>query len=233
MIEVHDLTYAYPDGTLALQGVSFRLEGGKKYALAGPNGAGKSTLLSLLCALEFPQGGRATVDGLPLEKANAEAIRSRVGMVFQNPDDQLFMPTVYDDVAFGLKNRKLPPEDVEARVAETLESMGVAHLKDRPPYRLSGGEKRAVALATTLVMRPKFLLMDEPTAFLDPRAKRGLVRALRALPVGMLIATHDLGFAAALADGVLILKDGRIMAQGGPELLKDTTLMKEALLDEE
>lgn len=233
MIEVHDLTYAYPDGTQALKGVSFHLEDGKKYALAGPNGAGKSTLLSLLCALEFPEGGGASIDGLPLQKPNAEAIRGRVGMVFQNPDDQLFMPTVYDDVAFGLKNRKLPPEDVEARVAETLQSMGIAHLKDRPPYRLSGGEKRAVALATALVMRPKFLLMDEPTAFLDPRAKRGLVKTLRALPVGMLIATHDLGFAATLADGVLILKDGRLLAQGGPELLKDTTLMKEALLDEE
>lgn len=233
MIEVHDITYAYPDGTLALKGVSFRLEDGKKYALVGPNGAGKSTLLSLLCALEFPQGGGASVDGLPLQKANAEAIRGRVGMVFQNPDDQLFMPTVYDDVAFGLKNRKLPAEDVEARVAETLGSMGVAHLRDRPPYRLSGGEKRAVALATALVMRPKFLLMDEPTAFLDPRAKRGLVRTLRELPVGMLIATHDLGFAATLADGVLILKDGRLLAQGGPELLKDAELMKEALLDDE
>jgi cobalt/nickel transport system ATP-binding protein len=233
MIEAHDLTYAYPDGTLALKGVSFHLEDGKKYALAGPNGAGKSTLLSLLCALEFPEGGSASIDSLPLEKANAEAIRCRVGMVFQNPDDQLFMPTVYDDVAFGLKNRKLPAEDVEARVAETLESMGIAHLRDRPPYRLSGGEKRAVALATALVMRPKFLLMDEPTAFLDPRAKRALVRTLRELPVGMLIATHDLGFAGTLADGVLILKDGRLLAQGGPELLTNAELMKEALLDDE
>jgi len=233
MIEAHGLTYAYPDGTLALQGVGFRLEDGKKYALVGPNGAGKSTLLSLLCALDFPQGGSALVDGLPLQKASVEEIRRRVGMVFQNPDDQLFMPTVYDDVAFGLKNRKLPAEDVEARVAETLRSMGIAHLRDRPPYRLSGGEKRAAALATALVMRPKFLLMDEPTAFLDPRAKRGLVRTLRELPVGMLIATHDLRFAAALADGVLILKDGRLLAQGGPELLGDPELMKEALLDGE
>ena len=233
MIEVHDLTYAYPDGTPALRGVSFRLEDGKKYALAGPNGAGKSTLLSLLCALEFPEGGGALIDGLKLEKSSAEAIRGRVGMVFQNPDDQLFMPTVYDDVAFGLKNRKLPPEEVETRVAEILISMGIAHLRDRPPYRLSGGEKRAVALATALVMRPKFLLMDEPTAFLDPRAKRGLVETLRALPVGMLSATHDLGFAGTLADGVLILKDGQLLAQGGPELLSDAELMKEALLDDE
>lgn len=233
MIEAHDLTYAYPDGTLALQGVSFHLEDGKKYALVGPNGAGKSTLLSLLCALEFPQGGGATVNGLPLEKARAEAIRGQIGMVFQNPDDQLFMPTVYDDVAFGLRNRKLPADDVEARVSETLQAMGIAHLRDRPPYRLSGGEKRAVALATALTMRPMFLLMDEPTAFLDPRAKRGLIRTLRALPMGMLIATHDLGFADKLADGILILKDGRLLAQGGPELLNDAELMKEAHLDDE
>lgn len=233
MIEAHDLTYAYPDGTLALQGVGFRLEDGKKYALAGPNGAGKSTLLSLLCALEFPQSGGASVDGVPLQKAHAEEIRGLVGMVFQNPDDQLFMPTVYDDVAFGLKNRKLAVEEVEARVTETLESLGIAHLRDRPPYRLSGGEKRAVALATALVMRPRFLLMDEPTAFLDPRAKRGLVKTLREFPVGMLIATHDLGFARALADGVLILKGGRLLAQGGPELLADAQLMEEALLDGE
>ena len=233
MIEAHDLTYAYPDGTLALQGVSFHLEDGKKYALVGPNGAGKSTLLSLLCALEFPQGGGATVNGLPLEKACAEAIRGQIGMVFQNPDDQLFMPTVYDDVAFGLRNRKHPADDVEARVSETLQAMGIAHLRDRPPYRLSGGEKRAVALATALTMRPMFLLMDEPTAFLDPRAKRGLIRTLRALPMGMLIATHDLGFADKLADGILILKDGRLLAQGGPELLNDAELMKEAHLDDE
>ena len=233
MIEAHDLTYAYPDGTLALQGVSFHLEDGKKYALVGPNGAGKSTLLSLLCALEFPQGGGATVNGLPLEKARAEAIRGQIGMVFQNPDDQLFMPTVYDDVAFGLRNRKHPADDVEARVSETLQAMGIAHLRDRPPYRLSGGEKRAVALATALTMRPMFLLMDEPTAFLDPRAKRGLIRTLRALPMGMLIATHDLGFADKLADGILILKDGRLLAQGGPELLNDAELMKEAHLDDE
>ena len=233
MIEAHDLTYAYPDGTLALQGVSFHLDDGKKYALVGPNGAGKSTLLSLLCALEFPQGGGATVNGLPLEKARAEAIRGQIGMVFQNPDDQLFMPTVYDDVAFGLRNRKLPADDVEARVTGTLQAMGIAHLRDRPPYRLSGGEKRAVALATALTMRPMFLLMDEPTAFLDPRAKRGLIRTLRALPMGMLIATHDLGFASSLADGILILKDGRLLAQGGPELLNDAELMKEAHLDDE
>ena len=189
--------------------------------------------MSLLCALEFPQGGGATVNGLPLEKARAEAIQGEIGMVFQNPDDQLFMPTVYDDVAFGLRNRKLPADDVEARVSETLQAMGIAHLRDRPPYRLSGGEKRAVALATALTMRPMFLLMDEPTAFLDPRAKRGLIRTLRALPMGMLIATHDLGFASSLADGILILKDGRLLAQGGPELLNDAELMKEAHLDDE
>ncbi len=233
MIEVQDLTYAYPDGTPALRGVGFRLEDGKKYALVGPNGAGKSTLLSLLCALDYPKSGAVRIDALPLDREHAELIRQWVGMVFQNPDDQLFMPTVYEDVAFGLKSQKLPDAEVEARTLGMLREMGIEHLKDRPPYRLSGGEKRSAALATALAMRPKLLLMDEPTAFLDPHAKHGLIQKLRALDVGMLIATHDLKFAGALADGILILKDGRLMAQGGPELLDDAQLMKEALLDED
>jgi cobalt/nickel transport system ATP-binding protein len=233
MIDAENLTYAYPDGTPALVGVRFHLEEGKKYALVGPNGAGKSTLLSLLCALEFPTGGSAVISGLPLDKAHASEIRGLVGMVFQNPDDQLFMPTVYDDVAFGLKNQNLPAVEVKDRADAMLRDMGLEHLKDRPPYRLSGGEKRQVALATALVMKPRLLLMDEPTAFLDPRSKRALVRTLEALPVGLLIATHDLPFARALSDGVLILKGGHLFAQGGPELLDDTEMMKEALLDDE
>ncbi len=233
MIEALDLTYHYPDGTPALRGVSFRLEDHKKYALVGPNGAGKSTLLSLLCALELPRSGSLTVCGLPLTRANMDAIRGRVGMVFQNPDDQLFMPTVYDDVAFGLKNRGADAREADARVTEILRTMGIEHLKDRPPYRLSGGEKRAVALSTALVMRPEVLLMDEPTAFLDPRAKHGLIKTLKALEMGMLIATHDLRFAGALADGILILKDGQVLAAGGPSLLKDEALMKEALLNDD
>lgn len=233
MIDALDLTYAYPDGTPALAGVNFHLEEGKKNALIGPNGAGKSTLLSLLCALEFPTGGSAVISGLPLDKAHAARIRGLVGMVFQNPDDQLFMPTVYDDVAFGLKNQNLPAAEVKGQADAILRDMGLEHLKDRPPYRLSGGEKRQVALATALVMKPRLLLMDEPTAFLDPHSKRALVQTLKALDVGLLIATHDLPFARQISDSVLILKGGRLLAQGGSELMDDAEMMKEALLDGE
>jgi cobalt/nickel transport system ATP-binding protein len=230
MIEARNLTYAYPGGVPAIRDVSFRLEDGKKYALTGANGAGKSTLLALLCALDLPQGGSVEVDGIPVDRSHVEQIRRRVGLVFQNPDDQLFMPTVYEDVAFGLKNQSLPAEEVDARVGGILNAMGIAHLKDRPPYRLSGGEKRSAALAAVLAMNPRTLLMDEPTAFLDPRARRGLVAQLKRLDVGMLIATHDLKLAGELADGVLILKDGALLAQGGPELLRDEKLLEEALL---
>jgi cobalt/nickel transport system ATP-binding protein len=167
---------------------------------------------------------------VPLDRAHVEQVRGRVGMVFQNPDDQLFMSTVYDDVAFGPRNRGLPASEVEARTLSALADMGVSHLKDRPPYRLSGGEKRSVALATALVLRPQTLLMDEPTAFLDPRARRALVKKLRGLDVGMLIATHDLALADELADGVLVLREGRVLAQGTPAVLKDRRLLEEALL---
>jgi cobalt/nickel transport system ATP-binding protein len=140
------------------------------------------------------------------------------------------MPTVYDDIAFGLRNRGLPAEEVVARVRDAMDAMGIAHLQDRPPYRLSGGEKRGVALAAVLVMRPHTLLMDEPTAFLDPRARRALIRQLRELDVGMLIATHDLMLAEELTDGVLVLKDGCLLAQGAPALLRDELLLEEAML---
>ncbi|NLG23835.1 MAG: ABC transporter ATP-binding protein [Clostridiales bacterium] len=230
MIEAVDLTYCYPGGAPALRALTFRLADGARCALMGANGAGKSTLLSLLCGLELPQGGRASIDGVPLDRAHIEQVRARVGMVFQNPDDQLFMPTVWDDVAFGLRRRGLPAAEVDARASEALADMGALHLKDRPPYRLSGGEKRAVALAAVLALRPSTLLLDEPTAFLDPRARRALVARLRALPVGLLIATHDLALAKELADEVLLLREGQLLAQGPVALLGDGRLMDRALL---
>lgn len=230
MIEAKNLTYTYPNGVPALADVSFRLEEKRRYALVGANGAGKSTLMSLLCALEFPQAGRVFIDGMPVDKINAARARAKIGMVFQNPDDQLFMPTVWDDVAFGLRNRSMTRDEEEAKVWAILEGMGIAHLKDRQTYRLSGGEKRQVALACVLVMEPKTLLMDEPTTFLDPRARRAFLAQMKALEVGMLVATHDLSFAQAFADEVLILKEGRLIGLYGPERLLDETLLAEALL---
>ncbi len=230
MIEAKNLTYAYPNGVPALADVSFRLEDHRRYALIGANGAGKSTLMSLLCALEFAQSGAIHVDGIPLDRTHAAQARAQIGMVFQNPDDQLFMPSVWEDVAFGLKSRRFSHADEAAKVESILREMGISHLKDRPPYRLSGGEKRQVALAAVLVMEPKMLLMDEPTAFLDPRARRVFLAQMKSLDVGMLVATHDLPFAQAFADEVLVLKEGHLIAQCDPEQLADEGLLAEAAL---
>jgi cobalt/nickel transport system ATP-binding protein len=178
----------------------------------------------------MPNSGSIEINGIPLDKAHVQEIRNCVGMVFQNPDDQLFMPTVYDDVAFGLRNRGLAESLVAEQVNGLLEQMGLMHLKDRPPYRLSGGEKRSAAIATALVMRPGTLLMDEPTAFLDPRARRNFLNQLKGMQIGMLIATHDLDLAKEYMDGVLIMKEGRIHIQGGTALLNDAQLMEDALM---
>lgn len=230
MIVASNVSFSYLSGTPALKEVNFCLEDGKKYALVGANGAGKSTLLSLLCALELPDSGTLTIGGITLGKATVQEVRSRVGMVFQNPDDQLFMPTVFDDIAFGLRNRGMAESMVQVKVSALLDRMELTHLKDRPPYRLSGGEKRSVAIATALILKPQTLLMDEPTAFLDPRARRGFLSLMHSLKTGMLIATHDLDLAREHLDGVLILKDGSIFAQGGTELFQDAQLMEDALL---
>ncbi len=230
MIIASNVSFSYPNRVAALKEVCFRLEDGKKYALVGANGAGKSTLLSILCALELPQSGMVVIDGMPLDKEHVQEVRNHVGMVFQNPDDQLFMPTVYDDIAFGLRNRGMAESEVSARVNSLLDRMGLAHVKDRPPYRLSGGEKRSVAIATALVLEPRTLLMDEPTAFMDPRARRNFLNQMQGFPMGMLIATHDLDLAKEYVDGVLIIKEGSVYVQGGTELLKDAQLMEDALL---
>ena len=230
MIVASNVSFSYPNGTPALKEVSFCLEDGKKYALVGANGAGKSTLLSLLCALELPQGGTLTIGGITLGSATVQEVRNSVGMVFQNPDDQLFMPTVFDDVAFGLRNRGIAESIVREQVNVLLDRMGLAHLKDRPPYRLSGGEKRSVAIATAMILEPQTLLMDEPTAFLDTRARRGFLNMMHSLQTGMIIATPDLDLARGHTDGVLVLKDGSIFAQGGTELLGNAQLMEDALL---
>lgn len=230
MIEAKKLTYTYPNGVPALADVSFRLEDQRRYALVGANGAGKSTLMSILCALEFPRAGEVSIDGMPIDKAHAGQIRAKIGMVFQNPDDQLFMPTVWDDVAFGLRNRGMTRDEEAAKVGAILEGMGIFHLKDRQTHRLSGGEKRQVALACVLVMEPKTLFMDEPTAFLDPRARRAFLAQMKALEVGVLVATHDLSFAQAFADEVLVLKEGRLIGMYGPERLSDEELLNESLL---
>ena len=226
ILDVKAVSFAYPDGTQGLSQVQFHLSPGERVALIGANGAGKTTLLLTLVGLLRAQG-EITVDGLPLCDRNLPQIRQRVGMVFQNPDDQLFLPTVYQNVAFGLENMGLPAAEVQRRTEETLERLGIGALRDRQAQRLSGGEKRMAALATVLAMEPSILLLDEPTAFLDPKARRRLIQVMEQLDQTMLVATHDLTFALETCRRSLVLTDGAVFADGPSQtLLFDETLME-------
>ena len=226
LVEVRDLCFAYPDGTDALKGVSFRITHGESVALVGANGAGKSTLLLHLNGYLTPTRGEVRIGETPLVRETAAAVRRAVGMVFQDPDDQLFMPTVFEDVAFGPLNAGLPSDEVEHRVVSALERVGMAHLRNRPPYKLSAGEKRAVAIATVLAMEPDVLVMDEPSSHLDPRGRRRLIELLKSFKHTKIIATHDLELVIELCSRVIVLDNGRVVAEGQTvELLNDEALM--------
>ena len=226
LVEVKDLEYAYPDGTPVLRGVSFRITHGESVALIGANGAGKSTLLLQLNGCLVPQAGTVRIGDLPLNKETLSHVRRTVGLVFQDPDDQLFMPLVYDDVAFGPLNLGLPVAEVEERVNRALATVGALHLKDRPPYRLSGGEKRAVAIAAVLSMSPDILVMDEPTSYLDPKTRRQLIELLKTFHHTLIIATHDLDMVLDLCDRTIILQAGQVVADGPTrDLLQDDALL--------
>lgn len=223
--------YRYPDGHTALCDLSFALHRGEKTALLGCNGAGKSTLLLHCDGLLLPTAGRIFVDGIPVERRQLAAIRQRVGYLFQQPDDQLFMPTVAEDVAFGPANMGLPPDEIEARICEALAAVGALGLRDRTPGHLSVGQKKRVAIATVLAMRPSILVMDEPTAALDPPGRRQLVGLIRSFPHTVLLATHDLALARELCPRTLLLHRGRLLADGPTaELLDDAVLLQEAEL---
>ena len=225
------LTYRYPNGLLALDDVSFCMESGDCVGLIGSNGAGKSTLLAILCGLLLPTSGTVCIDGVSLNKANLALIRNMIGMVFQNPDDQLFMPTVLEDVAFGLQNRGYQPEQIEQKALQTLEHLNILHLAERAPYQLSGGEKRSAAIATVLSMEPHMLLFDEPTAFLDPRSKRNLIHLLRSMTAARLVATHDSDLVSRACNRVLVLHKGKLLADDVPAcVLSDVALMEQAEL---
>jgi cobalt/nickel transport system ATP-binding protein len=211
----------------ALDSVSFTLREGERVALLGANGAGKSTLLLALVGVLEVSSGEIALNGLAVKKETLREVRKKVGMVFQNPDDQLFMPTVYEDVAFGPRNCGMSEEQLEESVNEVLRRLGIFHLKNRMTHRLSGGEKRLVALAGILVMEPLILLMDEPFSFLDPQSQRRLREILESLPQAMLIATHDLEMAKKLCQRVVLLKTGHLMADGPIEdILTDSALME-------
>ena len=226
IIEVAGLCYSYPDGTQALRGVSFRAVHGESVAVIGANGAGKSTLLVHLNGYLTASQGKIRIGDLPLTKGTLQEIRRTVGMIFQDPDDQLFMPTVYDDVAFGPINLGLPPDEVDARVNRALDLVEVPHLKHKPPYRLSGGEKRRVAIATVISMSPDILVLDEPTTGLDPLARRQLIGLLGNFHHTKIIASHDLDMVADLCERTIVLHEGSVRADGPTEeIFRDDALL--------
>jgi cobalt/nickel transport system ATP-binding protein len=232
IVEAKDLEFAYPDTTQALLDISFKITHGESVAIVGANGAGKSTLLLHLNGYLTPTSGQVRIGDFPLTKETLQEVRRTVGMVFQDPDDQLFMSTVYDDVAFGPLNLGLPIEEVDSRVKTALETVGVLALKDRPPHRLSSGQKRRVAIATVLSMSPDILVMDEPTAGLDPQARRQLINLLHTFKHSKIIATHDLDMVMDLCERTIILHDGKIKADGRTsEIFQNEQLLAESHLE--
>ncbi len=226
ILDVSGLTFAYPDGRTVLAGVDLRVEAGERVALLGPNGAGKTTLLLQLNGILRPASGMVMVAGLPVEPRNLREVRRLVGVVFQDPDDQLFMPTVRDDVAFGPANLGVRGADLDRTVAEALAAVGMADAAARPQHHLSLGERRRVALATVLAMRPALLVLDEPTSNLDPVARRELAEILAGLDVAVLMVTHDLPYALQLCGRSAILSGGRVVADGPTRaLLADAALL--------
>ncbi|WSY16392.1 energy-coupling factor ABC transporter ATP-binding protein [Embleya sp. NBC_00896] len=220
------MAYAYPDGHQALYGVDLTIGRGERVALLGPNGAGKTTLVLHLNGILTAGAGSVQVAGLPVGKDTLREIRRRVGIVFQDPDDQLFMPTVREDVAFGPANLGLRGAELEERVQRALARVGMAGFADRPPHHLSFGQRRRVAVATVLAMEPEILVLDEPSSNLDPASRRELADVLRSLDVTVLMVTHDLPYALELCPRALVLADGVVVADGGTrDLLLDRDLM--------
>lgn len=225
-IEVENLSFAYPDGHVALRNVSLKINPGEKVALVGPNGAGKSTLILHLNGI-LRGKGKVQVCSLPVEEKNYKRVRAMVGLVFQAPDDQLFSPTVYDDIAYGPLYQGLPLPEVEARVLEALAAVRMEDYARRVSHHLSMGEKKRIAIATVLSMKPEVLVLDEPTAGLDPRSRRSLIKLLDELPLTMLVSTHDMLMVRELFPRMVIMDEGKIVADGETQaLLNDTALLE-------
>jgi cobalt/nickel transport system ATP-binding protein len=226
VLDVRGLAYAYPDGHQALYGVDLTLEAGERVAMLGPNGAGKTTLVLHLNGILTAGAGSVRISGLQVGGRNLREVRRRVGIVFQDPDDQLFMPSVRDDVAFGPRNLGLRGAALDAAVAGALEKVGMAAYADRPPHHLSFGQRRRVAVATVLAMEPELLVLDEPSSNLDPASRRELADIVRSLDVTVLMVTHDLPYALELCPRSVILSSGVVVADGSTgSLLADEALM--------
>jgi len=230
MIKVNDLTYRYPNGTLALEGVSFRVQRDEKLAIIGPNGAGKSTLIFMLNGT-LNGSGSIWIDDERIDPKTVSELHKKVGVVFQNPDDQLFCPTLYDDVAFGPLNLGLPRDEIDLRVAEALVQVGLQGYENRSTLNLSFGERKSASLATILAMRPEVYIFDEPSSNLDPYHRRKIIEHINGLNKTILIATHDLDLVLDTCTRVLLLNKGRVIKMGGIDMLQEELLLEENNLE--
>ncbi|WP_059104084.1 ATP-binding cassette domain-containing protein [Shouchella shacheensis] len=232
-IELNEISYEYTDGTKAIETLTLNIPIGAKVALLGPNGAGKSTLLHHLNGLKIPDEGSITIMGEALTKRSAKAIRRKVGLVFQDPDDQVFSGSVLEDVQFGPRNLGMSEEEIEAVCHAALGSVGMLEFKKKPPFHLSYGQKKRVAIAGILAMQPDIVILDEPMSYLDPQGQddvAALLHGLHFMGKTILLSTHDVNFAASWADTIILMKEGRLLASGGTELLVDEESVREAEL---
>ena len=232
VLDLRAVAFAYPDGHQALYGVDLQVQRGERVAVLGPNGAGKTTLVLHLNGILQPGAGTVSVSGLPVAKDNLAEIRRRVGIVFQDPDDQLFMGSVRDDVAFGPRNLGVRGAELDRQVMTALDMVGMADFADRPPHHLSFGQRRRVAVATVLVMEPEIIVLDEPSSNLDPASRRELADILTGLDVTLMMVTHDLPYALQLCPRAIVLSDGIVAAEGSTfDILTDDALMKSHRLE--
>ncbi len=226
-VDLEHVHYRYPDGFEALRGVDLHIGNGEKVALVGPNGAGKSTIMLQLNGTLRPAHGSVRVAGLPVTRESLRRVRAEVGLVFQDPDDQLFSPTVFDDVAFGPLHMGLSADEVHRRVERALAAVGMAAFAHRVPHRMSLGQRKRVALATVLSMNPSILVFDEPSAGLDPRGRRGLITLLRGLGQTLLVSTHDMRLVAEVFPRTVVVDDGEVVADGPTDrILADAELLE-------
>jgi len=231
-VEFKDVLFHYPDGTEALKGVSFRITHGESVGIVGANGSGKSTLLLHMNGYLLPSSGTVTVGDIELQKKTRQEVRRKVGIVFQNPDDQLFMPTVFDDVSFGPLNLGMSPECVQERVMDALKTVNCLDLRDKPPHHLSGGQKSAVAIASVIAMEPDILVMDEPAANLDPKSRRSLITMLKTFVHTKIVASHDLDLILDVCQRCIVIREGAVVADGpSTEILSNKTLLEENNLE--
>lgn len=231
-ISIENLCFSYDKKHKVLENISFDIDNGEAVAIVGANGAGKSTLLRLLVGLEFADSGRICVNGISIAKKNLTEIRACLGYVFQDAQSQLFMPTVFEDIAFAPRNHKLSEAEVSERVEKALEQTGISHLKNRRTFKLSGGEQKLASIASVLSMNPQIILMDEPTIALDPKNRRRLINILNSLNQIKIISSHDLDMVLDTCSRVILLKDGKIAADGrSAEILSDKELLESCSLE--